>query len=113
MFTIKTATLELAKRAASWGTYGKGGWEHCHGRCPLHQYREVRLVDCTTEHLQTLLNDGWVGEDSDYATIIRAILDDRGEPHTKPEYVHLIVLQTRVHYGVRQYRIVVEKRRIS
>jgi hypothetical protein len=83
MLTIKVQSLHVAKHYATWGTYGKGGWEHCKGTCSKHQRREVRLRDCTTEHLQTLWTNNWLSED--YQTIVESILDDRGEPYELPE----------------------------
>lgn len=38
-----------------WGTYGKGGVEHCAGTCLLHPLRWVKLADCSTDHLQAIL----------------------------------------------------------
>lgn len=32
-----------------WGTYGKGGAEHCAGTCPEHRLVWKKLVDCDTE----------------------------------------------------------------
>jgi hypothetical protein len=120
MLTIQVKNVHDAKHVAVWGTYDKGGFEHCKGTCPLHQYREVRLADCSTEHLQTLWTNDWL--DNDYKRIVEAILDDRGKPYEiQPEYRY--VVQYRVvpklrHtiFGLRivdemEYRIV--KRRIS
>lgn len=35
--------FETLKRDLIWGTYGKGGVEHCAGRCPLHRLQWVKL----------------------------------------------------------------------
>lgn len=78
MFTIGVKDLETAKKTAVWGTYGKNGYTHCAGHCPEHQYQEVRLIDCSTEHLQTLLTGVWLWGNQDYRVIVRAILKDRG-----------------------------------
>lgn len=72
----KTTRLQTIKEEAEWGTYGKGGWEHCRGTCPQHQLRIVRLVDCTTDHLQAIIRMCRLPED--YFVIISSILDDRG-----------------------------------
>jgi|SRR5579863_511578 hypothetical protein len=124
MVTIKVKDANIGKHFAMWGTYGKGGWEHCKGTCPEHQYREVRLMDCSTEHLQTLWTNDWLT--GDYESVVEAILDDRGEPYELPESepVYKYVVQfrrvprlvNRAFRGLRieydtQYRIV--KRRIS
>jgi hypothetical protein len=69
-------SLEEAKQKVVWGTYGKGGVEHCYGRCPEHQLRWVRLIDCSTEHLLALLK--FFSFEDDYSKIINSILDDRG-----------------------------------
>lgn len=69
--------LELTKENAIWGTYGKGGYEHCHGTCPAHPLRWVRLIDCETEHLQAIMSGKWYVP-KHYVVIINSILDDRG-----------------------------------
>lgn len=73
----KTTRLQALKEDAEWGTYGKGGWEHCRGTCPEHQLRIVRLVDCTTEHLQAIISGKFLVP-YEYFVIISSILDDRG-----------------------------------
>ena len=60
-----------------WGTYGKGGVEHCAGTCPEHQLRWVRLPDCETEHLQAILRTQRIP--FRYTEAIHAILIGRGE----------------------------------
>lgn len=70
--------MEVAKQYAQWGTFGKGGMEHCKGTCPDHQLRWVRLIDCETDHLKAILaNCPHIS--SDYEEIIISILTDRGE----------------------------------
>jgi len=71
--------LELAKATAMWGTYGKGGIEHCGGRCAEHPLVWKRLVDCETEHLIAILRTQPQVWESDYVKIILSILKDRGE----------------------------------
>lgn len=111
MFTIKVQNLEDAKRLATWGTYGKGGWDHCKGNCPLHQYQEVRLQDCSTERLQTLWTNDWLT--ADYDRIVESILDDRGADYelpVQPETADYF-REFRHFNGELQYRVV--KRRKS
>jgi hypothetical protein len=83
---IKLAVMDMAtaKKVAVWGTFGKGGFEHCRGRCSEHEYKEVRLIDCSTEHLQAILDGGYVDgvatfarAMSEYRDIIESILEDR------------------------------------
>ena len=45
----------LASTDLKWGTYGKGAMEHCSCTCPEHRLRWVKLVDCETDHLQSIL----------------------------------------------------------
>ena len=74
-------TIELGANVQDlmWGTYGKGGVEHCLGTCPLHQFRWKRLVDCETEHLQKILsNQRHVDHNPTYKMSIHAILIQRG-----------------------------------
>jgi hypothetical protein len=68
--------FEAAKETARWGTYGKGGVEHCGGTCPKHPLVWKRLVDCDTDHLQTILQ--YQLADDNYRELIRSILADRG-----------------------------------
>lgn len=81
---IEVEGLYAAKQLAMWGTYGKGGAEHCSGTCPEHPLRWKRLIDCDTEHLQAILRTQWqlwypgVAGTCDYPDIIKAILKDRG-----------------------------------
>jgi hypothetical protein len=73
---IAVPDLKTAKQNAVWGTNGKSGNE------PL---RYVRLVDCSTEHLQAILLTQKEHLYDSYAMIIRSILDDRGAPHINKE----------------------------
>lgn len=61
-----------------WGTYGKGGAEHCAGTCPEHRLVWKKLVDCDTEHLQSILRTQRQIVDHYYTDLIHAILADRG-----------------------------------
>ena len=75
MFTRKTL----------WGTYGKGGIEHCDGTCPLHQLRWKRLEDCDTEHLQAILRtQRQVHEHPALKKVIEELLFERGA--SAPEF---------------------------
>ena len=65
-----------------WGTYGKGGAEHCGGRCPEHQLRWKKLVDCDTDHLQMILKNQRHAHYPYIEQIIHEILAERG---VKPE----------------------------
>ena len=77
--TIVVDTFEQAKENAVWGTFGKGGVEHCGGICPEHRLRWVKLIDCDTEHLKLLIAQRQPGIYSyGYKEIISAILKDRG-----------------------------------
>ena len=67
-FMILVKDLEMAKQHACWGTYGKSGTE------PL---TFVLLRDCSTEHLQAILDTQRMLM-PDYKVIIKAILKDRG-----------------------------------
>lgn len=49
------SVINRMKYTMIWGTYGKGGLQHCGGQCPDHQLRWVRLIDCSTEHLIAIL----------------------------------------------------------
>jgi hypothetical protein len=67
-------------RELLWGTFGKGGAEHCAGTCPLHRLRWKRLTDCDTEHLQAILLTQQIP--LHYTEAIHAILEERGvEPN--------------------------------
>ena len=75
--------MSFETRTAKWGTYGKGGIEHCMGRCSAHQFRWKLLTDCDTEHLQMILrNQRQVERHPVTKSIIHRILIGRGE---KPE----------------------------
>ena len=73
-----SAAVKAAKENALWGTFGKGGVEHCHGTCPKHQLRWKRLVDCSTPHLKAILRSQRQAWQSTYVDIIEGILKDRG-----------------------------------
>jgi hypothetical protein len=75
-------TFEYIKNEAMWGTYGKGGAEHCAGTCPEHQLFWKKLVDCDTEHLQAILRTQRHIVGHPYTELIHSILNDRG---VKPE----------------------------
>lgn len=68
IFTIAVAGLEAAKKTAEWGTCGKDGF---------HPLVYVRLIDCSTEHLQAILRTQHHISD-DYRMIILGILSGRG-----------------------------------
>jgi hypothetical protein len=76
------ASLQEAKEKAVWGTFGKGGVEHCNehcnGACNKHPLRVVRLIDCSTEHLQAILRTQYQIRGHAYEEIILSILADRG-----------------------------------
>ena len=68
--------ISRAKKLMMWGTYGKGGVEHCYGTCPEHQLRWVRLIDCSTEHLHAILRtQSHIGHD--YTRVFNTIIQDR------------------------------------
>lgn len=84
---MSTSTVnhhEIYKQNMRWGTFGKGGAEHCMGRCPKHQMRIKKLIDCDTDHLQMILKNQRQVHDSPYLLreIIHEILIERG---VKPE----------------------------
>jgi hypothetical protein len=62
-----------------WGTYGKGGVEHCGGSCSSHPLTWKRLVDCDTEHLQAIIRTQRQLVGHEYTNLINSILADRGE----------------------------------
>jgi len=79
MSTTSVNHHEIYKQNVRWGTYGKGGAEHCGGRCPEHQLRWKKLVDCDTDHLQMILkNQGHVNHSPYLRQIIHEILIERG-----------------------------------
>jgi len=65
-----------------WGTYGKGGVEHCGGRCPAHPLEWVKLEDRETSHLQAILRTQRQIRFTYYETGIHRLLAARG---VKPE----------------------------
>jgi hypothetical protein len=72
-------------RKSLWGTYGKGGFEHCAGRCPEHQLRWKPLEDCDTDHLQMILrNQRQVQSCPDLKRAIHELLFERGA--SAPEF---------------------------
>jgi hypothetical protein len=75
-------TLDELKQNLIWGTYGKGGIEHCGGRCPKHPLQWVKLHERETSHLQAILRTQRQIIGSEYETAIHALLADRG---VKPE----------------------------
>jgi len=71
--------FETYVRTAKWGTFGKGGVEHCVGRCPEHQLRFKKLIDCDDDHLQMILKNQRQVEESPFLKrIIHYILIGRG-----------------------------------
>jgi hypothetical protein len=68
---------EDVKKVTVWGTFGKGGVEHCEGSCPEHRLRWVRLIDCETDHLLAILANCPHVLNTDIERIIREILLDR------------------------------------
>ena len=65
-------------RKTLWGTYGKGGVEHCAGHCPEHRLQWVRLVDRDTDHLQAILRTQSQIRYHICRAVIESILKDRG-----------------------------------
>ncbi len=80
--TLERSYFEKLKNEATWGTYGKGGVEHCAGRCPEHRLKWKKLVDCDTEHLQAILRTQRQIRYHLYRMLIEDILKERG---VKPE----------------------------
>ena len=80
LYLVDVLGIEKAKQVCMWGTFGKGGVEHCHGYegCPQHPLTWKRLVDCDSEHLQAILRTQYQIRNTDYPAIIKAILADRG-----------------------------------
>ena len=72
----------VGRDTAVWGTYGKGGVEHCAGTCPLHRFAWKKLIDCDTEHLQAILRTQHQIVGHYYTDYIHSILKERG---VKPE----------------------------
>lgn len=78
--TLDQRYFENLKNETMWGTYGRGGVEHCAGRCPEHQLKWKKLVDCDTDHLQAILRtQRQVDENPFIRSTIHAILIERGE----------------------------------
>lgn len=67
----------MTKETALWGTYGKGGAEHCAGLCPEHPLVWKLLTDCDTEHLQAILRTQAFIRYHPYDGFIRSILKER------------------------------------
>jgi hypothetical protein len=67
-YTIGVSGTQKAMETAEWGTFGKTGND------PLTY---VRLIDCSTEHLQAILRSQKQIWGTDYEYLIRAILRDR------------------------------------
>src|SRR5271157_3038789 len=69
-----------------WGTYGKGGVEHCAGRCPLHKLQWVKLRDRESSHLQAILRTQRQISGTNYQRQIETLLRERGETPEKFSY---------------------------
>jgi len=78
MRTTVQSTFETMKREMLWGTYGKGGVEHCAGNCPEHKFQWVRLIDRETDHLQAILRTQRHILHHPCLAVIHGILADRG-----------------------------------
>lgn len=98
-------TVVLKKRELLWGTYGRGGVEHCAGTCPEHQLRWKKLTDCDTEHLQAILRTQR-HIPADYTSAIHAILTERG---VKPNAFSSFA-ESEFFYAVSQAMVRVTKR---
>ncbi len=66
--TIIRASLDDLKKIARWGTFGPSGNE------PL---KWVKLIDCSTEHLEAILQTQPHILGTAYVDIIKSILADR------------------------------------
>ncbi len=82
MSTATITDFETLKNNLMWGTYGKGGVEHCAGRCPEHKLQWVKLIERESEHLQAILRTQRQIVGTQYQHAIRSILLERG---VKPE----------------------------
>ena|SRR5271154_1621992 len=93
--------MRFHKNTAMWGTYGKGGVEHCNGTCPLHQLEWKKLVDCYTEHLQAILRTQPQIVGHEYTDIIHSILADRGVKPKKFSFKAAQELNWKIHLALR------------
>src|SRR5271170_770022 len=78
--------FEIVKREMIWGTYGKGGVEHCAGHCLKHKLQWVKLIDRETSHLQAILRTQRQIQGHMCQTVIESILADRGVKPDKFSY---------------------------
>jgi hypothetical protein len=76
----------LTRGELLWGTYGKGGVEHCGGLCPEHQLQWVKLEDRESSHLQAILRSQRQIVGTNYETAIHRLLTERGETPEKFSY---------------------------
>lgn len=83
---MQPTTTNSEKRELVWGTYGKGGVEHCGGHCPEHKLEWVKVVDRESSHLQAILRTQRYVHGTAYQRIIEAILRDRGLTPEKFSY---------------------------
>ena len=84
-------TIEEAKLNALWGTFNKNGVKHCNGKCPLHQLRYIRLIDCESSHLFAILGTQHQLRFTKYPVIIESILEDRGFNRNQIEIIKEII----------------------
>lgn len=105
MSTAAITNFETLKNTMQWGTYGKGGVEHCGGQCPEHKLAWVKLVDRETEHLQAILRTQrhiYNGAGT-YVEIIHSILADRGVEPEAFSYEAEQEMYNRVAEGVKKF----------
>lgn len=95
--------FKALKKTMIWGTFGKGGVEHCGGRCPLHKLEWVKLIDRESSHLQAILRTQRQIVGTDYQLAIEDILRDRGETPQKFSYEAEQKLFREAEAGERRY----------
>lgn len=96
-------TLAELKQNLVWGTYGKGGVEHCGGHCPDHKLQWVKLHERETSHLQAILRTQRQIIGSDVERGIHALLADRGVKPVKFSYEAAQKMFTEAMLGQRRW----------
>ncbi len=101
---MRADDLHIAKLEMVWGTYGKGGVEHCAGQCPEHGLKWVRLIDRETEHLQAILRTQGQIRYHPCRAVIESILEDRGVTPEKYSYEAEQELYRKYREALRAYK---------
>ena len=103
MSTAAVTSLKDLKQNLMWGTYGKGGVEHCAGRCPEHKLQWVKLIERESDHLQAILRTQRQIVGTQYDRAIRSILMDRGVTPERYSYEAEQELFAKMRVGEKAY----------